>query len=72
MNVHMILRWDWTIDSKMESDFTILGVFSDMEIAKFHLDKFQQDALIRETTGSFYWVETHEVDKILKGVYDGY
>jgi hypothetical protein len=67
MNVHVILRWDWEVESKMDSDFTILGIFSDKETAQFHLDEFQRDALIRQVTGSFYWIETHEVDRVLTG-----
>ena len=67
MNAHVILRWNWEVESKMDSEFTILGVFLDKGTAQFHLDEFQRDSLIRQVTGSFYWIETHETDKVLTG-----
>lgn len=68
MNVHVILRWDWDVESKVDSDFTILCIFSDIETAQFHLDELQREALLKGVTNSFYWIETHEVDKMLIGV----
>lgn len=67
MNVHVILRWNWEVESKMDSDFTILGVFSDEETARFELEKLQTEVLLNGITGSFHWIETHEVDKLLVG-----
>lgn len=67
MNVHVILRWDWTVESTVDSDFAVLGVFSDIETAQFQLDELQREALLKAVTTSFYWIETHEVDKILVG-----
>jgi hypothetical protein len=67
MNAHVILRWDWEVESKVDADFTIIGIFSDIEEAQFHLDTLQRNALLRQVTGSFYWIETHEVNKILTG-----
>lgn len=67
MNVHVILRWDWEVESKMDSDFTILGVFSDEETAQFHLDSLQREALLKERAGCFYWIETHEINKMMVG-----
>lgn len=67
MNVHVILRWDWTAESTVDSEFAVLGVFSDLETAQFQLDELQREALLKGVTTSFYWIETHEVDKILVG-----
>ena len=64
MNVYVILRWKWEVESTVESDFTIMGIFSDVEKAQFNLDKFQKEALIMETTGCFYWIEEHTMNKI--------
>lgn len=67
MNVHVILRWDWNVESTVDSDFTILGLFSDVDTAQFHLERLQREALLKGVTCSFYWIETHEIDKISVG-----
>ena len=38
MNAHVILRWNWEVGSKMDSEFTILGVFLYKETVQLHLD----------------------------------
>ena len=68
MNVHLILCWDWGLnDSEDDNEFAVIGAFSNEEDANFYCDKLQEKQLTSEKPGSFYWVETHTLDKMMVG-----
>lgn len=68
MKLFVILEWKWEVETTVESDFKVLGIFSDIEYAQFNLDKLQRDALIRETRGCFFWIEEHNLNELKEGV----
>lgn len=68
MSVHLVLCWNWNVNgSKNNNEFTIIGAFSNQEDANFYCDKLQEKHLNLENSGTFYWVETHELDKVMVG-----
>jgi len=72
MNVHLVLCWKWNTDSiidgdKEQTDFKVLGAFSDEETANTYCDELQYKAFSNTSPGLFYWVETHEMNAIMIG-----
>jgi len=69
MNVQIILKWKWSLDGESrisnEDEFKIISVFDDYEQAQLVLDELQRNAFLREER-AFYWIETHNVNKIGK------
>lgn len=68
MKLFVVLKWDWENESKLDSDFTILGIFADENKAKMLLDEVQHNALITETLGCFYWIEEHTLNETKEGI----
>lgn len=68
MKLFVILEWKWEVETTVESDFKVLGIFSEIEDAQFNLDKLQRDALIREARGCFFWIEEHNLNELKEGV----
>jgi hypothetical protein len=69
MNVQIILKWKWNLDEESrisnEDEFKIVSVFDDYQYAQLVLDELQNSAFLREEK-VFYWIETHNVNKIGK------
>lgn len=69
MNVHIILKWQWSLEDSFpvskEDEFKIVSVFDDYEQVQLVLDELQRDAFLKEEK-VFYWIETHAINKIDK------
>jgi hypothetical protein len=68
MNVHLVLSWNWDVNcSKGDNEFSVVGAFSNEEDANFYCDRLQEKYLTSQNPGPFYWVEIHEMDKMMVG-----